>query len=300
MNTTPSYRPRRLWLPLSLSFGLHGLLLLGLSLVPSREPLCAEVFAPAGGFVMLDDEPAAGPTRSARATEQIAEIGSDEFDKHDFGSVSESPVLTPIPEGPNSTGHGGGVSGETPGTGGNAPGTGSSQGHGIGLFSGTKEVRSVVFVIDRSLSMGYSGALSVARRELVDSLNDLPGDARFQVILYNGIAEPLRIGGQSELLAATAGNRLAVVNRVQEILAEGGTDHVRALRAALLLKADVIYFVTDADELTLDNVRTITHWNGGRSAIHAIELHSGVARPDAPLAQLARLNGGTHRIVPIR
>ena len=155
-------------------------------------------------------------------------------------------------------------------------------------------------MIDRSLSMGYSGALAVARREIEDSLNDLPGEARFQVILYNGVAEPLWIGGRSELLPATEGNRRAVMNRVQEILAEGGTDHVRALRAALLLKADAIYFVTDADELTLDNVRSITRLNGKRSAIHTIELHSGAARPDAPLAQLARLNGGTHRIVSIR
>jgi hypothetical protein len=296
MSTSTSYRPRRVWLPIAVSIALHGLLFLGLAMVPSREPLRAEIVYPAGGFVMLDDEPPASRPRERQATESVAEIGRDEV----FGSVSELPVMTSIPDRPNDGAHGGGASGAATGTGGNGPVTGSGQGHGLGLFSGTKAVRSVVYVIDRSLSMGWSGALDVARRELVDSLNTLPGDVRFQVILYNSTAEPLRIAGQSDLLTATEGNRLAVADRVQDILAEGSTDHVRALRAALLLKAEAIYFVTDADELTLDNVRTITRLNGGRSTIHAVELHSGAARPDAPLAQLAKLNSGTHRVVSIR
>jgi hypothetical protein len=283
------------WLPIAVSIGLHGLLFLGLALVPSREPLRAEIVYPAGGFVMLDDEPPAGPAREHRATDSVAEI-SDAV----FGSVSELPVISPIPDRPNDADHGGGVSGGATGPGDNGPSMGSGHGHALGLFSGTKAVRSIVYVIDRSLSMGFSGALAVARRELLDSLNSLPEDVRFQVILYNSTAEPLHIAGQSELLTATEANRGAVMNRVQEILAEGSTDHIRALRAALILKADVIYLVTDADELTLDNVRTITRLNGGRSTIHTIELHSGAARPDAPLAQLAKLNGGTHRIVSIR
>ena len=92
MNASTSYRPRRLWLPLGVSIGLHGLLFLGLSLLPSREPLRAEVFYPAGGFVMLDDEPAAGPTRLPSAAYAVAEIGSDEI----IGRVSEAPVVSPI------------------------------------------------------------------------------------------------------------------------------------------------------------------------------------------------------------
>jgi hypothetical protein len=302
MSASTPYRPRRVWLPLGVSFGLHALLFLGLSLVPSREPLAAEVFYPVGGFVMLDDEPTGGPARGNRSSDSVAEIGSTELSEPNFGRVQASPVVSPIPAELTGDARGSNGSGETPGTGskGSEPGAGSGQGHGLGLFSGTKALHSVVYVIDRSLSMGYSGALAVARRELVDSLNDLPGDVRFQVILYNSAAEPLRIGGNSDLLPATEANRLAIVNRVQEILAEGGTDHVRALRAALLLKADAIYFVTDADELTRENVLAITRFNGGRSAIHAIELHSSAARPDAPLAQLAKLNRGSHRVVSIR
>jgi len=50
-------------------------------------------------------------------------------------------------------------------------------------------------VIDRSISMATSGALSRAKRELVASLRALPADARFQVIVYSHFAQPLLPGG---------------------------------------------------------------------------------------------------------
>jgi hypothetical protein len=41
--------------------------------------------------------------------------------------------------------------------------------------------------------------------------------------------------------------------------------------------------------------------NRGRTAIHAIELNDGGERRDeTPLKLLARLSGGTHRVVPVR
>jgi hypothetical protein len=178
---------------------------------------------------------------------------------------------------------------------------GTNQGPGSRLFQITRATQNVVFVIDRSLSMGLSGALNVAGRELLISLGEIPAQARFQVILYNRRAEPLCIGGITSLLPASAENRQEAARLLEGLRAEGATDHLAALRRALLLNPDTIFFVTDADTLTKEQVQTITRLNRGQAAIHAVELRDGVpGTEDPPLRQLAQLNHGTHRIVPIR
>jgi hypothetical protein len=148
--------------------------------------------------------------------------------------------------------------------------------------------------------MGLSGALNAARRELLLSLEQMPAQARFQVILYNRRAEPLCIGGISSLLFASTENRQEAARLLEGLRAEGATDHLAALKRALLLYPDTIFLVTDADAMTKEQVQTITRCNRGQAAIHAVELRDGApGTEDAPLRQLARLNRGTHRIVPI-
>src|SRR5439155_9282852 len=95
--------------------------------------------------------------------------------------------------------------------------------------------QSVVFVIDRSASMGLAGRLDRAKREVAASLGLLPPSAKFQVIAYHRAAAPLRIRGQSGLLPATPDVVAAAVAAVEGLSAEGGTDHSRALRTALAL-----------------------------------------------------------------
>jgi hypothetical protein len=80
-------------------------------------------------------------------------------------------------------------------------------------------------------------------------------------------------------------------------VAAGGTDHVQALCRGLALHPDVLFFVTDADDLPLEKIDYISRCNRG-TAIHAIELsRRRNPRPAGPLAQLARGNGGTYRQV---
>jgi hypothetical protein len=143
--------------------------------------------------------------------------------------------------------------------------------------------------------MGLSGALAVARRELLAGLDALPPEAQFGVILYNRQAESIG------LLPATEANRAAVARRVEGLRAEGGTDHLAALRRALALDPDVIFFVTDADEMTTEQVRNVALLNRGRAVIHAVELNNdGERRDETPLKMLARQSGGTHRVVPVK
>ena len=159
--------------------------------------------------------------------------------------------------------------------------------------------KSVVYVIDRSVSMGPF--LKAAKRELLASLEQLPEEVRFQVILYNRHAEPLRLRGRTDLAPATAANKRETARLLESLPAAGSTDHLAGLRRALALRPEVSFFVTDADDLTAQQIAAVTQLNRSRTAIHTIELSrsSRGPHPDGPLALLARHNRGTYRRVSL-
>ena len=98
------------------------------------------------------------------------------------------------------------------GLGGGGGGSGGGIGRGIGpgteFFGAREHGHSFAYVIDRSGSMGWWNSLEVAKRELLASLNQLPPDARFSVIFYNGgarvFADP---SGQQGWMPATKANK---------------------------------------------------------------------------------------------
>jgi hypothetical protein len=175
---------------------------------------------------------------------------------------------------------------------------GSGPGRGNLLLAAPATARSVVYVVDRSLSMGLNGALARARRELLASLAELAPGSKFQVILYNRQAEPLRIAGRSGYLSADEATLLAVSQEIGQVTAAGNTDHVRALKAALRLQPDVLFLVTDADDLTDPQVQEVTRLNAGHTKIHCVELSRRREDSDGPLRRLAEMNGGSYRRVP--
>ncbi len=193
----------------------------------------------------------------------------------------------------------GGVSGSSaPGIGRGSPlGHGGSRlSGGLGFFKIAEEVRSVVFVIDGSMSMGLEGSFDAARRELLASIDALPETTRFQVIVYNRNAAPLRINGHTDLVLATDANKQAASDLIRKLDPEGDTNHVRALQQAMILQPDAIFFVTDADGLRADQVHALTVFNHGRSTIHAIELNAPRRQEQSPLQVLAEQNRGDFRI----
>jgi hypothetical protein len=78
---------------------------------------------------------------------------------------------------------------------------------------------------------------------------------------------------------------------VHATCAEGNTDHVQALRCGLRLRPEILFFVTDADDLSPEQIRTVTAFNRGQTRIYTICV---ARRPQgtAALEQLARANGG--------
>jgi hypothetical protein len=176
-------------------------------------------------------------------------------------------------------------------------GTGDQGGPGRGFFQVTPQGQRIVYVIDRSSSMGEHGALEAACRELLASVARLPATARFQVVLYNRSASPLLLGGRTDLAAAGADSLHQVEAALAALRPAGSTNHVEALKTALTLLPDVLFLVTDADDLTQKEVRAVTALNQGRAVIHAVELTTRPDHGDGPLALLARGNGGTYRAV---
>jgi hypothetical protein len=182
---------------------------------------------------------------------------------------------------------------------GGAPGT-SGVGQGpASFFHIVTEAKTLVFVLDASASMGQKGAWRRACAELESCLRRLPPEVRFQILVFNSVCVPLLprhpgwLTPTPEILEETS---LVLALRVPE----GKTEHGPALRLALALRPDVVFFLTDADDLTPEHQRTATLFNQGRSVIHTVELTQvNRLRTGMPLQTLARNNRGEYRAVAI-
>jgi len=172
------------------------------------------------------------------------------------------------------------------------------------VFGITGTGSKFVYVFDRSGSMdGYGGRpLQAAKLELSRSLDDLQRVHQFQIIFYNDkprIFEPRP--GKPELVWGDDEGKQLAKQFVERITASGGTNHLDALKLALGMRPDVVFFLTDADEprLTSTDLANIRRWNY-RTAIHTIEFGFGPTdRRDNFLRRLARQNGGQHAYVDI-
>jgi len=190
------------------------------------------------------------------------------------------------------------------GGGGSGGGSGGGIGRGIGpgteFFGAREHGRSFAYVIDCSGSMASRNSLEVAKRQLLASLNQLPPDALFSVIFYNlrarVFADP---SGQQGLMPATTANKVRVQSQLQTVAPDGGTDHMVALRTALGLKPEVIFFLTDADLMTNNEVNEVLAEARG-SRIQAVEFGRGTdLGMETPLRRLATTTGGTYRYIDV-
>ncbi|MGD9854274.1 MAG: hypothetical protein AB7U20_04910 [Planctomycetaceae bacterium] len=180
-------------------------------------------------------------------------------------------------------------------------------GKSTSLFGIQDAGKRFVYVLDRSGSM-EDGPLRSAKAELMASLENLDATQEFQVIFYNTLAVPLvPRGGRFEMFRGIDTHRLEVERQLGSIQSDGGTSHRDALEASLRYNADVIFFLTDADELNLNahELASITRRNNGGARIHCIEFGDGpsLSRPGGPgtsLQKLAEQNGGQYQYRDVR
>jgi Ca-activated chloride channel family protein len=304
---------RRGWLALAVSLALHGGLVWALTLLPGAG---ARLAAPEAGPVGLDlvqegaedegtsflvPQPGPGGPQPAQAAKSASEDGAGPE-----VAVNHSPEsIVPIAHQPE----------QSPGTAlvdpavfsqAGGPGEGTGAGHEGGgggttaFFAIGTQARSVVYVIDRSASMGPGGLLAAAVRELCASLARLPAATRFQVVVYHD-QPALLLPGRAQLVPASPDNTERAARLLKGLQAEGGTNHLRALQLALSLAPEVVYLLTDADDLSDADRQKVTYNNRGRAVIHTIELNtSNRHRADMPLQVLARENRGRYMAVDLR
>ncbi len=226
--------------------------------------------------------------------------------------LSDTPALDPtaaLPEafarlGPGDL-EGGGI--------GTAQGAEEGPSRGLGPIGGKARTRlfgiegegsRFVYLFDRSGSMGWMNnrPLMAAAAQLLESLDQLDRSHQFQVIFYNHrnwIFSPK--GESNRLFFATDRNKELAARFVRGITADGGTEHEGALRAAIALQPDVIFFLTDADEPRLwPNQLEQLRRRARGITIHAIEFGFGPQQnPRNFLVQLAEQNGGQHTYIDV-
>lgn len=163
-----------------------------------------------------------------------------------------------------------------------------------------------VYVFDRSGSMnGYTGLpMSNAKNELIKSLQSLGRLHQFQLIFYN--QTPMAYGqlaGKMGMLSGTEENKQSAIGYVRRMVPEGGTEHLGALHMALAMNADVIFFLTDADEprMSARDLRDLADRSErSGTVIHTIQFGTGSSESsDSWIAELARATGGKYRYIDV-
>jgi von Willebrand factor type A domain len=206
--------------------------------------------------------------------------------------------------GPRTTGQGlipGSGSGGGNGLGGGSGGgAGRTIGPGTQFFGAREHAHSFAYVIDCSGSMATRNSLDMAKREMMASINQLAPDAEFAVVFYNHQTKVINDPqGRPGLMMATTTNKSRVQAQLEAVSPLGGTDHILALREALKLKPEVIFFLTDA-QLINDSEIDVILTEVGPTRIQAVEFGFGMSLGRRTLlGRLAMSTGGTYRYIDV-
>jgi Mg-chelatase subunit ChlD len=161
-----------------------------------------------------------------------------------------------------------------------------------------------VYVLDRSDSMGDNreAKMKAAKEELLKSLQDLDERQQFYIIFYNETPRLFDPGiSKGRLVFATDDNKRHAEQFIAGVHPDGGTNHMAALTAALRLRPDVIFLLTDGeakDDLSADELKRIDAINGGPAIINVIQF-APEPRPNSSLVELAHQNRGQQAFVDV-
>jgi von Willebrand factor type A domain len=157
-----------------------------------------------------------------------------------------------------------------------------------------------VYVFDRSSSM-EGLPLAAAKEQLIASINSLDAVHQFQIVFFNHQMRTFdATGGGHRIAFATDRSKQLAAKFIGGITADGGTDRLAALRAAVAMQPDVIFFLTDADDpMPESELAEVAKLNKRANAtICTIQFGEGPAqKSDNFLAQLAHSTGGQYGYV---
>lgn len=152
-----------------------------------------------------------------------------------------------------------------------------------------------MYVFDRSWSMGGS-KLKDAKDELLKSLSVLDERHRFNLIFYDTVVTVWK--PERKLIPAGIREKKDAEEFIQGIASRGGTSHRPALLEAIEHKPDVIFFLTDGQSLTEEELDDITR-KSGEIAIHVIQFADASEARSVILRQLASKNRGRYKYINV-
>ena len=172
---------------------------------------------------------------------------------------------------------------------------GKTQFYGLPVYA-----RKVVFVLDASSSMLQGTRMADAKTQLINSINELDENYRFNIIVYNQT-----VGAwQRQMLQATESARKNAVRFVASIQPQAATATYDALEAAFAHPdLEAIYLVTDGVPTTgkVIHLESIIKAVSEQNQTRRVTLYVIGIQPEGPfeefLKQLAERNFGTYRQV---
>jgi hypothetical protein len=174
----------------------------------------------------------------------------------------------------------------------------SSRGSGGDFFGMRASGRRFVFVVDCSRSMNHAHESEAGTRlgrlkmELTRSIGSMGPDMQFFIVFFNDRVYPMPA---SSMQVASPRSQEVFLRWMTTIPADGNTDPRDALRFALRLRPDVIYFLTDGRFPTMigNDLLKLTQ---PHTAIHTLAL--GKRSGEEVLKAIAAHNRGRYRFIP--
>jgi von Willebrand factor type A domain len=157
-----------------------------------------------------------------------------------------------------------------------------------------KAGKTIVYILDRSASMGPDDLLGRAIASLNASLAQLGPDGRFQIVAYNGGTALF----SREPVLATPANVVRAGEWLQELTAEGRSDHRAGFREALACRPNAVFLLTDADDLEESDVRGIRLMMRAPVYLQAVVFGTHQQVTGTPLERLTAELGGHVEYVP--
>jgi hypothetical protein len=178
-------------------------------------------------------------------------------------------------------------------------GAGDGEADGGRFFGLTTEGRRVVYVVDASRSMNHPHPGPMKTRfgrvklELVRSISGMRPEQEFFIVYFNDRAWPMPA---TSMKLAVRSAQQKYLRWAVEAKASGQTDPQDALLAALRLRPDVIYFLTDGafHPNVVELVRTANQQ--ARVRIHTIGF--GDDEGESLLQDIAFQNWGSYQFIP--
>lgn len=173
-------------------------------------------------------------------------------------------------------------------------GAGAAGGGGSEFMGIRSTGEHVVYVIDRSGSMGNDDRFAHACLELKRSIERLPASGSFSVIFFSAGPYALPPGA---LVKATKRSKEEAAKWIESIIPMGNTDPTLALQQALAMKPQAIYLMTDgAFDEPPSVLGVIDRFNADRSvSINTVAFYDRSS--EFVLQKIAKENNGDYRFV---